>query len=292
MNNSLFQPVDTALTKYSTLRIVHIGRTEEGGKTCGPGFPSQVWIGSRYLSREKKKKAKKKRKATLKDNTLGRLFFSPPLIFSRRLFFSTQIVLNVWDSGNYTARWDDDEGGTAGWTELGPLLDAHSWGGGREHSRAKVRMPKSIWFFSRIPSSSYRPLNPLNTLYQLRSPNKCPPFGFSLLSLHQITHYCDKSRNLPPYTPACFSPLASLPMFSIRLLHHLVSSGVRCLTEMVSCFLPAAVSAWHGHIMKSSPLPTSENPIFSISSWRCMTDRVSPWRSKGQLLWTLWRKKK
>lgn len=66
LNNSLFQSVDTALTKYSTLRIVHIGRTEEGGKTCGPGFPSQVWIGSRYLSREKKK--------TLKDNTLGRLF--------------------------------------------------------------------------------------------------------------------------------------------------------------------------------------------------------------------------
>lgn len=33
-----FQSVDTALTKYSTLRIVHIGRTEEGGKTCGPGF--------------------------------------------------------------------------------------------------------------------------------------------------------------------------------------------------------------------------------------------------------------
>lgn len=54
LNNSLFQSVDTALTKYSTLRIVHIGRTEEGGKTCGPGFPSQVWIGSRYLSREKK----------------------------------------------------------------------------------------------------------------------------------------------------------------------------------------------------------------------------------------------
>lgn len=64
LNNSLFQSVDTALTKYSTLRIVHIGRTEEGGKTCGPGFPSQVWIGSRYLSREK----------TLKDNALGRLF--------------------------------------------------------------------------------------------------------------------------------------------------------------------------------------------------------------------------
>lgn len=54
LNNSLFQSVDTALTKYSTLRIVHIGRTEEGGKTCGPGFPSQAWIGCRYLSREKK----------------------------------------------------------------------------------------------------------------------------------------------------------------------------------------------------------------------------------------------
>lgn len=53
-----------------------------------------------------------------------------------------KIVLNVWDSGNYTAGRDDDEGGTAGWTELGPLLDAHSWGGGREHSRPKVRTPK------------------------------------------------------------------------------------------------------------------------------------------------------
>lgn len=99
-------------------------------------FPSQV------LSREDK---------TLKDNTLGRLF---PLISQEALlslFFllllSTQIVLNVWDSGNYTAGWDDDEGGTAGWTELSPLLDAHSWGGGCKHSRPKVRMPKMHLIF-------------------------------------------------------------------------------------------------------------------------------------------------
>lgn len=52
LNNSLFQSVDTALTKYSTLRIVHIGRTEEGGKTCGPGFPSQVWVAAYPVKEE------------------------------------------------------------------------------------------------------------------------------------------------------------------------------------------------------------------------------------------------
>lgn len=149
--------MDTALTKYSTLRIAHIGRTEEGGKTCGPGFfPSQV------LSREDK---------TLKDNTLGRLFplisqeallsLFPPLIL---LLLFTQIVLNVWDSGNYTAGWDDDEGGTAGWTELGPLLDAHSWGGGCKHSRPKVRMPKNasdfFFFFSPRTHSAPHHIDP------------------------------------------------------------------------------------------------------------------------------------
>lgn len=142
------------------------------------------------------------------------------------MFFPpTQIVLNVWDSGNYTAGWDDDEGGTAGWTELGPLLDAHSWGGGCKHSRPKVKaMPKK--HLNAFPSSSYRPLNPLNTLYQLRSPNKCPPFGFLFLSLHQITHYCDKSRNLS----ALLSPLPRLPSPSrssssplLSSVHHLQS---------------------------------------------------------------------
>lgn len=70
------------------------------------------------------------------------LIFPPHLIFLahvREREREKNSVLNVWDSGNYTAGRDDDEGGTAGWTELGPLLDAHSWGGGREHGRPKVR---------------------------------------------------------------------------------------------------------------------------------------------------------
>lgn len=94
------------------------------------------------------------KKPTLKDNTLGGLF---PL-FRRRLFF-TQIVLNVWNSGNYTAGWDDDEGGTAR-TELGPLLDAHSWGGGCKHSRPKVRMPKASDFSHAFPPHHIDPSIP------------------------------------------------------------------------------------------------------------------------------------
>lgn len=125
-----------------------------------------------------------------------------------------------------------------------------------------------------------------------------PPLWLCLLSLQQISHYCDKSRNLSPRRPGRASAAALAPLLSSPLLHQPLSSispsvpGVRCLTDMLSSSLPAAAWAWHGHITKSSPLPTSENPIFSISSWRCMTDRVSPWRSKGQLLWTLWRRKK
>lgn len=96
------------------------------------------------------------KKQTLKDNTLGRLFSSN---FAGGSFF-TQIVLNVWDSGNYTAGWDDDEGGTAGWTELGPLLDAHSWGGGCKHSRPKVRMPKASDFSHAFPPHHIDPSIP------------------------------------------------------------------------------------------------------------------------------------
>lgn len=253
------------------------------------------------------------------------LFFSSPLFSSLppllgvcvRACVRAKTVLNVWDSGNYTAGWDDDEGGTAGWTELGPLLDAHSWGGGREHSRPKVRMPKKsphLNFLTHFPPHHIDPSNPPNALYQLRSPNKCPPFGFFFLpSFHYIRlaiivtnqEISTLPRLRSERAPA--SPNVSISFSIILASHHIpqhhhqhqppphplaANPGVRCLTEMVSCFLPAAVSAWHGHIMKSSPLPTSENPIFSISSWRCMTDRVSPWRSKGQLLWTLWRRKK
>jgi len=263
--------VDTALTKYSTLRIVHIGRTEEGGKTCGPGFPLQVWIGSRYLSREE----------TLKDNTLGRLFSlisqealfhadCPKCLGFRKLYRG---VGRRWRRN----RWVDWTRSAPGCTQLGWWMQTQP---------PKGTHAKSIWFFSRIPSSSYRPLNPLNTLYQLRSPNKCPPFGFPFFHYIRLPIIVTNQEISPVLKRASASPMfpSASPSSSIP--------GVRCLTEMVSCFLPAAVSAWHGHIMKSSPLPTSENPIFSISSWRCMTDRVSPWRSKGQLLWTLWRKKK
>lgn len=61
LNNSLVQSVDTALTKYSTLRIVHIGRTEEGGKTCGPAFltGSHRWSPLKEeTEREREKKEK------------------------------------------------------------------------------------------------------------------------------------------------------------------------------------------------------------------------------------------
>lgn len=120
-------------------------------------------------------------------------------------------VLNVWDSGNYTAGRDDDEGGTAGWTELGPLLDAHSWGGRREHSRPKVcfcqkrkkKKKKKQWhasflfyfiFFlspSRIPfPSPYRPPSiPSMLRINYGAPNKCPPFGSSFSLTPSFFHY-------------------------------------------------------------------------------------------------------
>ena len=274
--------MDTALTKYSTLRIVHIGRTEEGGKTCGPGFPSQVWIGCRDLSREKN------RETTQRITRLDVYF---PLNFAGGCFFfffsPTQIVLNVWNSGNYTAGWDDDEGGTAGWTELGPLLDAHSWGGGCTHGRPKVRMPKASEFSHAFPPHHIDPSIPWILCINYGLPINAPPSAFPFFHYIRLPIIVTNQEISPVRSSVrlhlqCFpsaSPSSSIP-------------GVRCLTEMVSCFLPAAVSAWHGHIMKSSPLPTSENPIFSISSWRCMTDRVSRWRSKGQLVWTLWRRKK
>lgn len=103
----------------------------------------------------------KKKRDNPKDNALGRLF-SPLISQEAGFFFSspTQIVLNVWDSGNYTAGWDDDEGGTAGWTELGPLLDAHSWGGGCTHGRPKVRMPKASEFSHAFPPHHIDPSIP------------------------------------------------------------------------------------------------------------------------------------
>lgn len=196
--------MDTALTKYSTLRIVHIGRTEEGGKTCGPGFPSQVWIGCRDLSREKN------RETTLRITRLDVYF---PLNFAGGCFFFLPHANRPKCLGfrklyrGVGRRWRRNR--WVDWTRSAPGCTQLGWW---MHTRPpKGTHAKSIWIFSRIPSSSYRPLNPLNTLYQLRSPNKCPPFGFSLLSLHQITHYCDKSRNLP----STLERAPASPMFSI-----------------------------------------------------------------------------
>lgn len=146
-------------------------------------------------------------------------------------------------------------------------------------------MPKASDFSHAFPPHHIDPSIPWILCINYGLPINAPPSAFPsfITSDYPLLWQIKKS---PPYSRV----LLHLQCFH-QLLHHSIP-GVRCLTEMVSCFLPAAVSAWHGHIMKSSPLPTSENPIFSISSWRCMTDRVSPWRSKGQLLWTLWRKKK
>uniref|UniRef100_A0A8C2SPF8 EBF transcription factor 3 n=1 Tax=Coturnix japonica TaxID=93934 RepID=A0A8C2SPF8_COTJA len=46
---------------------------------------------------------------------------------------------NVWDSGKYTTRRNDHEGGAAGQRhEPGPLVDAHGRSGGCQHGRSKV----------------------------------------------------------------------------------------------------------------------------------------------------------
>lgn len=165
------------------------------------------------------------------------------------------------------------------WMHTAGVVDANT-------AAQRYAMPKASDFSHAFPPHHIDPSIPWILCINYGLPINAPPSAFPsfITSDYPLLWQIKKS---PPYSGVllhlqCFpsaSPSSSIP-------------GVRCLTEMVSCFLPAAVSAWHGHIMKSSPLPTSENPIFSISSWRCMTDRVSPWRSKGQLLWTLWRKKK
>lgn len=57
-------------------------------------------------------------------------------------------------------------------------------------------------------------------------------------------------------------------------------------------FLPAVEWVWHGHTTRNNRRPIWGSPIFSTSSWLCTTDRDSPSRSRGQLLWTLWRRRK
>lgn len=144
----------------------------------------------------------KKKPKNPKDNTLGRLF--SPNFAGGSFFFSssTPIALNVWDSGNYTAGWDDDEGGTAGWTELGPLLDAHSWGGGCEHSRPKVRMPKASEFSHAFPPHHIDPSIPrilcINYGLQINAPPSAFPF-FHYIRLPIIV----TNQEISPCTQAC-----------------------------------------------------------------------------------------
>lgn len=123
---------------------------------------------------------------------------------------------------------------------------------------------------------SDRPLNPQYAMYQLHSPH-APLRRFPLF----ITSYyslSDKSRILP-----CFH--------SIYIYLYLKCTPV-VLTHTGVSFFPAVELVWHGRTMRNNRHPTSENPIFSTSCWRFMTDRDSQWRSKGQLLWTLWKRRK
>nr|XP_040130073.1 transcription factor COE4 isoform X3 [Ictidomys tridecemlineatus] len=61
-------------------------------------------------------------------------------------------------------------------------------------------------------------------------------------------------------------------------------------TAAQSSFPPAVAWAWHEHILRSSPLPTSGNPTSSTSCWPCMTGRGSPWRWSVQPSSTSWRR--
>lgn len=115
---------------------------------------------------------------------------------------------------------------------------------------------------------------------------------------------CHVSITLSPCTSSPLSPvhyiilqfkwqIKNSPMFSFYL--HLSISQVCTpvvLTHTGVLFFPAVELVWHGRTMRNNRHPTSENPIFSTSSWRFMTDRDSQWRSKGQLLWTLWKRRK
>lgn len=168
------------------------------------------------------------------------------------------------------------------WMHTAGVVDANT-------AAQRYACQKRIWFFSRIFPPHHIDLSiPWILCINYGLPINAPPSAFPsfITSDYPLLWQIKKSPPRVPKARVCIS--------NVSISFSIISSipGVRCLTELVSCSLPAAVSAWHGHIMKSSPLPTSENPIFSISSWRCMTGRVSPWRSKGQLLWTLWRKKK
>lgn len=263
LNNSLFQSVDTTLTKYGTLRIVHIvpaqDRLKREARPVDRVFPrkSETALATYPV---------KPWRITLLDVyspnfTGGSLHANCPKCLGFRKLYRG--VGRRWRR-NRSVDWIRS---ARGCTQLGWWMRTQP---------PKGTHAKSSDF---LTHSSYRPSIPSILCINYGLP--MPPFGFPLFHYIRLPLLWQIKKS-PVLKRASASPMFSSAPSSIP--------RVRYLTEMVSCFLPAAVLAWHGHIMKSSRLPTSENPIFSISSWRCMTDRVSPSRSKGRLLWTLWRK--
>ncbi len=180
---------------------------------------------------------------------------------------------NVWDSGKYTKRGDHYERGTAGqWHEYGPIVDAHGWGGGCEHGRPEVRLPN----------------HPIFNAF-LRSTPKSP--------------ICHVSITLSPCTSSPLSPvhyiilqfkwqIKNSPMFSFYL-HLSISQVYACCFNPHWClvFPRSGVGLARAHYEKQPPSNLRKSN-FSTSSWRFMTDRDSQWRSKGQLMWTLWKRTK
>ena len=96
-------------------------------------------------------------------------------------------------------------------------------------------MPKASDFSHAFPPHHIDPSIPWILCINYGLPINAPPSAFPLLSLHEITHYCDKSRNLffssnppplhPPTPTTCFLHLQCFP--SASLSHHL-SCYPRC----------------------------------------------------------------
>lgn len=104
------------------------------------------------------------------------------------------------------------------WMHTAGVVDANT----AAQRYACQQKKKSIWFFSRIPRSSYRPFNPLNTLYQLRSPNKCPPFGFPFFHYIRLPIIVTNQEIAPPppRTQACFLHLQCVSPISFSIIEY------------------------------------------------------------------------
>lgn len=130
-------------------------------------------------------------------------------------------------------------------------------------------MPKKHLAFSHAfsPSSSYRPLNPLNTLYQLRSPNKCPPFGFAFFHYNRLAIIVTNQEISPPVDPGVLrqprsSPLLSSPP-SASLLHQPLCSRCPLLNRHALLFSPrSGVGLARAHYEKQPPSNLRKSNFF------------------------------